>query len=331
MSLLSNLDPAFRSYWYPAARLADLGDEPHRAVICGEGVVVVRLDGEIRAFLDRCPHRDARLSDGAVIDDCLRCPYHGWRFNSWGRCTLVPALGEGAVVPERASLQMLAVRIQHDLVFVALDSPRADPIAVPEWGAAHLRAVWLPVVTIAAGAAQFVDNFLDVAHFPFVHAGTFGTPDDELVLDMSVEQTGSGLRLAHDHVINHHEDPGVAAGVRPLQQPRRMEYTFSLPYSARLRLEYPLAGNENTIVVWAVPETEASTVLYTVLLRDGLEDDAAAQAAADYELAVLAEDLRILEALPEPQLELDPRERMHTRADRLTVEMRRLLEAARSG
>jgi phenylpropionate dioxygenase-like ring-hydroxylating dioxygenase large terminal subunit len=30
-----------------------------------------------------------------------------------------------------------------------------------------------------AGAGQLVDNFLDAAHFPFVHAASFGVADGE--------------------------------------------------------------------------------------------------------------------------------------------------------
>jgi hypothetical protein len=46
-----------------------------------------------------------------------------------------------------------------------------------------------------------------------------------------------------------------------------------------------------------------------------------------YELAVLAEDVRILERLAPGPWPLDPAAAVHTRADRLTVELRRRLAA----
>lgn len=48
-------------------------------------VCVVRLPDELgggfQAMLDRCPHRDIRLSGGVVRDGLLTCPGHFWRFD----------------------------------------------------------------------------------------------------------------------------------------------------------------------------------------------------------------------------------------------------------
>ena len=47
--------------------------------------------------------------------------------------------------------------------------------------------------------------------------------------------------------------------------------------------------------------------------------------AVDFEVAVLREDLRIQEAYHELVLPLDPQAEVHTRADRTTLELRRVL------
>ena len=44
-------------------------------------VCVVRVPDGVRAMLDRCPHRDIRLSGGVVRDGLLTCPGHFWRFD----------------------------------------------------------------------------------------------------------------------------------------------------------------------------------------------------------------------------------------------------------
>ena len=49
--------------------------------------------------------------------------------------------------------------------------------------------------------------------------------------------------------------------------------------------------------------------------------------ARDYEFKVLTEDVWMLEQLPSTSLPLDLPAQAHTRADRITVEMRRLLAA----
>ena len=322
---LGNLHPALRAAWHPVARADEVTEEPRRVVVLGEALVVVRLAGEPVVLLDRCPHRNARFSDGAVVDGDLQCPYHGWRFDGAGRCTLIPALGPGAAAATLVQAAPPAVRVDSGLVMVALAPPRQDPLPVPEWGAPGITPAWLPALTVRVGAGQFIDNFLDFAHFPFVHDGTFGAGEDERIADYEVERVDGGLRVRYEHVINNHEDPRVATGEHPLLQPRVMEYTYRPPFAARLRLEYPIAGVENTIVAWAVPETADTTVLHQVLLRNDLDTAAAAQDAVDYELRVLAEDLRILEHLPDRDLPLHLPAQAHTRADRITVELRRLL------
>ena len=65
--MLRNDSPALRRAWHPVLEEAQLGDGLVRVELLGEGYVVGRVDGEIVAFPDRCPHRNARLSDGAVV------------------------------------------------------------------------------------------------------------------------------------------------------------------------------------------------------------------------------------------------------------------------
>jgi vanillate O-demethylase monooxygenase subunit len=293
---------------------------------------VVRLADGVTVLPDACPHRFAPLSAGSVVDGELQCPYHGWRFGADGGCRFIPALGPGAALPPKADIAVPATLVAYDLVFVCLE-PGADDAAmleVPEWAAPGIVAAWLPVVTARIGSAQLLDNFLDFSHFPFVHAGTFGSGEDAVIGDYDVERGPTALRVRYDHVIENAEDPGVAAGERPLVQPRTMEYTFRVPFAGRLRLELPLTGVENTIALWASPVDADHTRIFTVLLRNDLPaaDSPEAQAAVAFELKVLEEDLSMLERLPSTVMPLELPAQAHTRADRITVEMRRLLSAA---
>jgi vanillate O-demethylase monooxygenase subunit len=328
---IGNDHPALRRQWHPIGLAADVTPEPRRVVVCGEALVVVRLPDGIAVLPDVCPHRSSPLSVGRVVDGHLECPYHGWRFDAGGTCRHIPALGAGATLPPRADLVAPLVREAHGLVFVCLDPSAGEPpmLDVPEHGAPGIVSVWLPVIEVRAGAAQLLDNFLDFSHFPFVHAGTFGSGEDALVGDYDVERTATGLKVRYEHVIENGEDPGVATGERPLVQPRVMEYTFTVPFAGRLRLELPMTGVENTIAFWARPIDRATSAVHCVLLRNDVTspDEPAALAARDYELRVLTEDVDLLQQLPSPELPLDLPAQAHTRADRITVEMRRLLAA----
>lgn len=48
----------------------------------GVEIVVVHAAGELRAFANRCPHQGNRLSRARLVDGCVVCPWHGWRFDA---------------------------------------------------------------------------------------------------------------------------------------------------------------------------------------------------------------------------------------------------------
>src|SRR5581483_1462091 len=48
-----------------------------------------------------CAHRGADLSYGRVEDGGLRCIYHGWLYNSGGRCIEQPGEPAGSTFNER--------------------------------------------------------------------------------------------------------------------------------------------------------------------------------------------------------------------------------------
>jgi phenylpropionate dioxygenase-like ring-hydroxylating dioxygenase large terminal subunit len=122
------------------------------------------------------------------------------------------------------------------------------------------------------------------------------------------------------------EDPGVVAGLRPLVQTRRLTYQLCAPFHLRLRIDFVDAGGSNVIGFFIQPETDQTCRLFTTLWRDDLDGDEARMAeAVDFELEVLREDLRIQEGYRELVLPLDPTAEVHTRADRATLELRRVL------
>jgi vanillate O-demethylase monooxygenase subunit len=324
MTAIDNVSPALRRVWHPIGRIESFGADPVRVELVGEAYVIARLGGRIRVFRDVCPHRFARLSDGRVIDDTIQCPYHGWQFSADGRCVHVPAMGDAT--PPSARLTAPHVSERYGMVWVAPDEPITEPLIVDEWDDPALDKVWIDPIDVKAGAAQVVDNFLDFAHFPYVHAGTFGSDKDRLVHDYSTERTadGWGFVVDYPHVIENHEDPLVASGEHPLVQPRVMRYHYGVPFTANLRLDFPLTGMVNAIVLWCQPMNRETTRVHMVMLRNDCPDEASRRAAIDYELKVFNEDLKILERLPDRAVPLGLGQ-VHVRSDRHTVEFRRIL------
>lgn len=90
--------------------------------------VVKGADGIIRAFLNICPHRGARLlrdTRGNLRGHRLTCFYHHWTFSTLGNCTTIP-LSQGypndVIRPENIDLRAIDVGLRHGLVFIKIDN-----------------------------------------------------------------------------------------------------------------------------------------------------------------------------------------------------------------
>ncbi len=87
---------AHPDYWYPLAWSHEL--KPGRTLgrrFAGNPIVLFRgQDGRVYALEDRCAHRQVPLHLGVVCGNELKCHYHGWTYDSSGKCVDVPYLGK---------------------------------------------------------------------------------------------------------------------------------------------------------------------------------------------------------------------------------------------
>jgi toluene monooxygenase system ferredoxin subunit len=67
--------------WPAALPLDDLWEGDMAGVtVAGKEILLVNVDGEVRAYENRCPHQAWKLSDGD-LDGCqLTCVRHMWEF-----------------------------------------------------------------------------------------------------------------------------------------------------------------------------------------------------------------------------------------------------------
>lgn len=90
----------------------------------GVPVLLVRqADGSVRAFLNICRHRGARVVTQEVghAADRLVCPYHAWSYDTAGALRNIPCVTQfDGVEPSRHGLRPLACRERAGLVFVML-------------------------------------------------------------------------------------------------------------------------------------------------------------------------------------------------------------------
>lgn len=329
--MLRNTDAALRRGWHVVATSDEVGRDPVQVWLLGEPWMLVRLPAadappRLVAFEDRCPHRLAPLSAGRVVGETLQCGYHGWCFDADGGCTVIPALGGSDRIPSRArAATPAAVAEAGGLVFLAPDAPVGDRLDLPFADAEGFLHHRLVPARARVGAGLMLDNFLDMAHFPFVHAATIGTDDALEVPEMTVEREGLGMAVTSTHWFPNHEDPGVAQGLRPLLQQRALRYEYRAPFQASLRIDYVQAGGTNVLDFFVQPEDAEQCRVYTVLHRNDLDDADQLADAGAYEQKILDEDLLLQERYVDLGLPLDVTAEVHVRTDRPSVELRRIL------
>jgi phenylpropionate dioxygenase-like ring-hydroxylating dioxygenase large terminal subunit len=81
-----------RRYWHPFALASEINNDlPLPIRILGEDLVAFRnAEGKPGLMYPRCMHRGASLVLGKLEADGLRCPYHGWKFDTEGHLLDTP-------------------------------------------------------------------------------------------------------------------------------------------------------------------------------------------------------------------------------------------------
>jgi phenylpropionate dioxygenase-like ring-hydroxylating dioxygenase large terminal subunit len=331
VAVAGNLEPALAHFWYPVATVDQLTAERlvHAEVI-GRHYVLVSLDpaagdgAQVAAFVDACPHRGWPLSQGSLVGSELRCPYHGYRFDRIGRCVAIPAQRPDLPIPARADLQPAAVAVHLGLVWLAPEEPWAPLPELSQFDDPRFSKMVLGPYTWHAGAALINENFLDVSHFPFVHAGTFGLESDAVIPPLHVDRQGWEFSYAYDHQFRNNEEAARLQGVDEPDQHRRIRSRYVPPFATVFEVDYD-SGVSSVVVSIVRPIDATRSGLFTLYLSTDFDEDTAEEARV-FEEKILFEDQVILEGYRETAMVLDIDAQFHTAADRMTVEFRRVLQ-----
>jgi phenylpropionate dioxygenase-like ring-hydroxylating dioxygenase large terminal subunit len=108
---------AHPDHWYPLAWSKELKPgTTYAANFAGQPIVLVRpQSGPVFALEDRCAHRQVPLSKGVVTDCAIRCCYHGWTYDSAGKCLSAPNIPKDRLP---AGVRSYPCREQDDLILV---------------------------------------------------------------------------------------------------------------------------------------------------------------------------------------------------------------------
>ena len=115
-----------RRYWWPVTfgSLVE-GKRPKQVRLLGEDFVVFRTgSGKLGMIEPQCAHRRAPMQYGRVEEDGIRCCYHGWKFDTAGRCLETPCEEPGSDLKNRVAMKAYPVQEVAGLVFAYIgDAP----------------------------------------------------------------------------------------------------------------------------------------------------------------------------------------------------------------
>jgi phenylpropionate dioxygenase-like ring-hydroxylating dioxygenase large terminal subunit len=300
-----------KNCWYVAAWSHELIDGKLLArTICDKPIVFYKSEtGKVVALEDRCCHRGARLSQGRREGECLRCMYHGLKFDADGKCIQIPGQD---TIPPQLGVRSFPVLERDQLIWVWMgDAAEADPGKIvdfpylrdPDWrgmpGYLHYDANYLFIV----------DNLSDFAHLAFVHPNTLGGSEEYAYTTKpaSIEKTDWGFRVKRWHM-NASPPPFHRKVVRNNEPVDRWNVgTMHIPGVFFLESGFAPAGTgaENGNVNSAkqyrncqfiTPETERSTHFFWSYLHNyDLHDPNIARSLHDSMVEGFMEDKAIIE------------------------------------
>ncbi|MBO0731609.1 MAG: aromatic ring-hydroxylating dioxygenase subunit alpha, partial [Acidimicrobiaceae bacterium] len=314
-----------RRFWHPVARASDV-ERGHvvAATLLDQRLAVWRdRDGGVQILEDTCPHRGTRLSLGGITnDDCLMCPYHGWKFDRHGTCVLIPQLPADRPIPGRAKVRSFRVSEHAGLVWTCLVDEPDEVRPRPTWDVAEQPSHWVHVGEVYdwdAQAFRQVENFCDVGHFSVLHTDTFGNPALQTVEPYGVDLSDDGWRLSFDYPYTARNPAQDGVGAE----------TFDMVFEYRLELPFTVAlGNASgpgTVLCMASSPVSATRtrVFWICAFPTGAEVDSVAYEAL--EARIWEPDRKIVQSQLPRWLPLDLREELQLPFDRLSVMYRRRL------
>ena len=123
-----------RRYWHPIEMSERLGERPIKLRILSEDLILFRdRSGRPGLITPRCIHRGAPMAFAKVEARGIRCPYHGWLFDTEGNCLEQPCEGKDKpAFRARCRQPWYPVEERYGLVFAFMGPPNKKPL-LPQW------------------------------------------------------------------------------------------------------------------------------------------------------------------------------------------------------
>ena len=281
-------DPVIWNQWHVIGALDEIGaGVVNETLLLDERIsFTVTPDGECRVW-----RSSSRLPGGAEID--------------------------GSAPLNKAEL--LPVKPEYGYLWTSLGEPPDDLFPLPEYNHPKRRNMNAGSVGVATSAPRAVENFLDLAHFPYVHEGSLGMQPHTEVVEYNVEVRDGEVHASKCDMMV----PKVGVN---FDEPVVMRYRYRVPHPYCVMLYYdslPDPSLEDICAIWVQPMSADRVRAHNYM---GVIDDTSTNTdIKGYQLLIFAQDKPILENQHPKRLPLDPRAETPIRADRSAIAYRRWL------
>ncbi len=227
--------------------------------------------------------------------------------------------GKPQVTAEGRTLPVVS-RFGH--VWTSLGKPQKDLFAIPEADQPGRKLVDVGVVRVRCSPLRAVENFLDIAHFPFVHTDILGAePHTEVQrYDVEIRESEDEVWATKIHFYQPQAAKSAAGGITT-------EYMYRVPAPTSTILYKtcpPRPGEWDVITLFVQPLDEEHCDVWPWM---ALFDDVTPLVdLIHFQQTIFLQDRSILENQMPRLLPLDPGMEIPTRADMTSVAYRRWLK-----
>lgn len=264
---LRNRDGDLVNNWYIACLSSELKENCLiRRVIYDTPIVLFRSNGVISALVDKCLHRHVPLSEGFIENGEVRCPYHGWKFNSQGELTEIPSEGDTFLANKiKRCVKKFFIEEKDECIWIWMgeDKPSSPK---PTWDFPEINnkkwAHYFMVTDFENEVTNLVENFMDVPHTVYVHKGWFRNKTFTKV-PMNVKTFDGSVLVNYDQ-----PNDGIGVLIKPLLNPKNepMEHTDHFFYPNITRVDYRFGENYQYIInSQCTPVSTMNSRVYTYI------------------------------------------------------------------
>jgi phenylpropionate dioxygenase-like ring-hydroxylating dioxygenase large terminal subunit len=232
----------------------------------------------------------------------------------------VPAIRAGGSFDASLVNEPLPLLLQYGYVWSSLGQPPAQLFELPEYAEPDRRNIHAATIGVACSAPRAVENFLDMGHFPFVHAGILGIEPHTEVREYEVDVDDKNEIWATECVFYQ----PVAAMTSEGGQMSNYIFRVPHPYCVLLYKSCPLDPTRMDVIGLFVRSVTADHIEASMFLSV-IDVESTDSEIKRFQQTIFAQDKPILENQHPKLLPLDPRFETPIRADHVAITYRRWL------